>query len=205
MEDTAGSDRLNGTIGSDIFELGRDGQFDKVYEFKDGEDKIDLTAFSVGFDTCYIVQLQPNLFMLQVRDEKTWIRFADQEPGEAPISFSSLDSTDFIFKSGIPAAPPQVQSDSDGSQKMYGSTMPDVFIFNPDADRDYIKRFEDDKDLIDLSSYSIQYEDLEFIDVGPGRVRIKVHHENGKDVLVVVDRSELLDAVDLTEDDFIFG
>lgn len=205
MEDTAGSDRLDGSPGNEVFVLGRDGQFDKVYDFKDGEDKIDLTAFSIGFDTCYIVQLEPGLFMLQIRNEKTWIRFAEQGPGEAPISYDSLDPTDFIFKSGIPAAPPQVQSDSDGSQKLYGTTMPDVFIFNKDGDRDYVKRFEDDKDIIDLSGYSVNYEDLEFIDVGPGRVRIKIHHEQGKDVLVVVDRSGLLDANDLTEDDFIFG
>jgi hypothetical protein len=40
--------------------------------------------------------------------------------------------------------------------------------------------------------------------VEPGRVRIKIHHDFGTDILVLDDRSDILTSHHLTADDFIF-
>lgn len=203
INDTSGVDFLTGTPDPDIFVLGRDGVRDKILEFKDGEDLIDLTAFTVGYDTISIMQVKPDVFKVKIRNEKFLIKFAPQDEGEAPISIDSLTIDDFIFRPGAAPATPQIQSDSPGKQKLIGSTMPDVFIFHNDGERDVIKRFEDDKDKIDLSGYSVNFEDLTFIDKGDGRVKIVIDDDLGRDVVVVVDSSGLLTPDDLTPSDFI--
>lgn len=203
ISDTEDVDFLTGTADPDTFVLGRDGVRDRIYDFKDGVDKIDLTAYSVGFDTVTIIWKKPGVFKVKIRDEKFLVNFAPQEEGEPPLSPSSLTADDFIFRDGAAAAPAQIQSDSDGKQKLVGTTMPDVFIFTSDGDRDIVKRFEDDKDKIDLSSYSILWEDLTFIDKGNGRVRIEIDDGLGGDVVVLKDSSGLLTSADLTISDFI--
>ncbi len=203
ISDTSGVDFLTGTADPDTFVLGRDGVRDRIYQFKDGVDKIDLTAYSVGYDTVTIIWKKPGVFKVKIRDEKFLVNFAPQLEGEAPISPDSLTADDFIFRTGAAAAPVQIQSDSAGKEKLIGTTMPDVFIFHNDGARDVVKRFEDDKDKIDLSSYSVLWEDLTFVDKGDGRVRIVIDDGFGGDVLVLTDSSGLLTSADLTPSDFI--
>ena len=42
----AGSDQYYGGLGKDTFVFGPDGKFDKIHDFEDGIDTVDLSAFS---------------------------------------------------------------------------------------------------------------------------------------------------------------
>lgn len=198
VTDTARRDALWGSDQPDTFVLRRDGKTDTIQGFEPGRDLIDLSAFDIGFDSVEIRQTSPTTYMIHVREERTKVVLA---PGED----RALDADDFIFREGVADAPLQVHADGAGTDRLRGTTLPDVFIFSPDGVRDAVRRFEDGKDVVDLSAFNVSFADLTITDKKPGRVMVRVHYGDGeKEDVIIHDGSKTLTAADLSADDFIF-
>ena len=130
MFDSPRRDQLFGGNGTDYFVLGRDGRTDTIWNFEDGKDRIDLSAFEVQFDSVMIRQISELEWTIVVRDEMTRINFDTPEAGDPPID---LTEDDFIFASGVPAATPQVILDQAGLTHLHGTSLPDVFTMMIDT------------------------------------------------------------------------
>jgi len=206
LYDTANRDVLTGDLGADTFVLSHDGRRDIITDFQDGVDVIDFTDFNVTFEELFIFQLSAYSFVIEIRGERTQIDVPVPNLGDPPITPYSFTAADFVFAVG--AAPPTVvvQSDTAGADKLFGTGRPDVFVFSPDGMRDAVRRFEIDKDKIDLSGFGTAFENLIFTDVKPGRIVVKLETaEFGVEHIVINDRSHLITSADLTADDFIFA
>lgn len=203
--DTSGKDTLFGTNDEDRFILERDGKLDEIFDFENSEDKVNLNDFDVTFDSIMLKQISLTEYVVYIRDEVIKITF--NTPATTPNSGWLLGEHDFVFAKGLPDPPVQVhleQSDSAG-ETIYGTTLPDVFIFSDDAFRDTVFLFEPGKDILDLTGYNVSYGDLSFADRNGGRVAISIPVQSGGiDRLVVRDPSLSLTTSDIETDWFIF-
>lgn len=197
IRDTGRRDQLTGGDGADIFYLRHDNKRDTILDFQDGSDKIDLTDFNVTFDEVYIRQIADNAFVFTIRGESNAVYFAPPGPLDPPIIF---DADDFIFNPGAAAPTRNLVTETDGADRLWGTSRPDTFVMNPDGMRDAIRRFELGKDIIDLQTFDTSFENLVFTDVKDGRVRI----DFGSESLVITDGSRSFTAADFAADDFIF-
>lgn len=199
LPDTMRRDKLSGGDGADIFALNRDNKRDFILDFADGFDKIDLSAFRVTFEEVFIKRISADTFVFTIRGESNNVTFAPTLNG--PIE---LSADDFIFDPG--AAPPSVNliSDTAARDKLFGTSRPDVFLFNPDGTRDAVRNFELGKDQIDLQTFDMNFGALTMIDVKPGRVRLELTTELGSESIIVTDGSKAFTAADFSAGDFIF-
>ncbi|UPH71395.1 hypothetical protein LGT41_0000855 [Abyssibius alkaniclasticus] len=199
LPDTMRRDKLSGGDGADIFALNRDNKRDFILDFADGFDKIDLSAFRVTFDEVFIKRISADTFVFTIRGESNNVTFAPTLGG--PIG---LSADDFIFDPG--AAPPSVNliSDTAAKDKLFGTSRPDVFLFNPDGTRDAVRNFELGKDQIDLQTFDTNFGALVMVDVRPGRVRLELTTELGTEAIFVTDGSKAFTSADFGADDFIF-
>lgn len=199
LPDTMRRDKLSGGDGADIFALNRDNKRDFILDFTDGFDKIDLSAFRVTFDEVFIKRISADTFVFTIRGESNNVTFAPTLGG--PIG---LSADDFIFDPG--AAPPSVNliSDTAAKDKLFGTSRPDVFLFNPDGTRDAVRNFELGKDQIDLQTFDTNFGALVMVDVRPGRVRLELTTELGTEAIFVTDGSKAFTSADFGADDFIF-
>ncbi|MEX0968928.1 MAG: hypothetical protein WD046_00635 [Paracoccaceae bacterium] len=200
LHDTMRRDKLTGGDGADIFVLNRDNKRDFILDFEDGFDKIDLSSFAVTFDEVFIKRISADTFVFTIRGESNNVTFS----GLGPHGLNALGADDFIFHPG--AAPPTVNlvADTTGADKLFGTSRPDVFLFNPDGERDAVRNFELGKDKLDLKAFDTNFGALVFTDVKPGRVRIELTGDFGTEALVVHDGSKAFTAADFSASDFIF-
>ncbi len=198
LNDTDRRDKLTGDDGADVFVLGRDGKRDAIMDFDDGIDLIDLSDFNVTFEEVFIYQIDTLTYVVAIRGELTEINFQPPGFGDPAIM---LTADDFLFAPG--AAPPGVNliSDTAARDKLIGTGRPDVFLFNPDGLRDAVRRFELDKDKIDITTFDTTFADLIITTLRPGRVMV----DFGTEHLVINDRSKLFEAGDFSAEDFIFA
>lgn len=91
-----------------------------------------------------------------------------------------------------------------GVDKLWGSTGADIFQFVGlegigGKETDIIRDFERGIDKIDLSAVTSDFGDITIRDTEAGHVRLKI----GDRVILLRDKDDLLDAADLTVEDFI--
>lgn len=206
LTDTANRDTLTGDLGADTFVISHDGRRDTITDFEDDVDVIDFTDYNVTFEELFIFQKSAYTFVIDIRGERTEVNVDPPNIGEPEVTPYSFTAADFTFAIG--AAPPNtvLQADTTGNDTLYGTGRPDVFLFTPDGLRDAVRRFEIGKDKIDLTTFDTSFANLEFVDVAPGRVAIRLETlEFGIERLVINDRSHLFTAADFSADDFIFA
>jgi hypothetical protein len=197
--DTDRRDVLNGGDGADTFVVSRDGKTDSVYGFDDGTDLIDLSDFSVNWAEVQVKYKGDGEFVITIRGERTIIQLDPLDSAE-PITADYLTADDFIFATNVPDPVANILADSNGKTVLYGTDQSDIFVMFQDNTRDVIKNFDPFHDLIDLSSFGITFEDLQFNDVKDGKIVIQL----GTEGLVIRDLSGALTSGDLTEDMFVF-
>ncbi|MCB1338573.1 MAG: calcium-binding protein [Maritimibacter sp.] len=91
LVDGRGYDRLYGGDGADRFQLGRDGQTDRIYDFEQGRDVIDLAAWGLdGFADLAVGAADGGWTELRAGDERLLLRAAG---GDA----INLAADDFLF------------------------------------------------------------------------------------------------------------
>lgn len=206
LYDTHRRDILTGGGGADTFVISHDGRRDTITDFEYGSDVIDFTAYNVTYEELFIFQKSAYTFVIDIRGARTEVNVDPPNIGEAEVTPYSFTAEDFIFAVG--AAPPNVvlHADTAGKDKLFGTGRPDVFLFEPDGMRDAVRRFEIGKDRIDLTDFDTAFANLNFVDVAPGRVAIRLETlEFGIERLVINDRSHLFTAADFSADDFIFA
>ncbi len=196
--DTDRRDKLTGDTGADVFTLGRDGKRDFVMDFEDGVDTVDFTDFNVTFEELFIYQIDIYKFVVEIRGEKTEVNFT---PGGSLPTTALLTADDFVFDTGAAAPGVNLIADTTGADKLIGTGRPDDFLFVPDTQRDAVRRFELNKDHIDLSAYDTSFANLDMETIRPGRVIIHFADEH----LVINDRSHLFTHLDFDANDFIFA
>ncbi len=200
IQDGVLRDKITGLGGADVFALRRDGKRDFILDFKNASDTIDLSDYNVTWDEVFVRLKAPGHFIIEIRGEKTDITFQAPEIGEPALSFFSLDESDFIFAAGAAAPTVHLVPDTAATDILWGTGRPDVFLLNRDSLKDVVRRFEDDKDAIDLLNFNTSFAALVFVDKAPGRVLIWCEGE----AIVVRDASRLLTAADFSASDFIF-
>lgn len=200
IEETARRDQLTGYSGADIFRLQNDDKTDKILDFEDGVDRIDLTAFNVTWADVQVKYKGDYTFVIKIDGERTFITF-QPPPGVGPAQAQDLlDETDFIFNDNAAAPPPNRIYDRPGTDRLYGTDETDIFMMQMDYYRDAVVKFDPTKDAIDLTPFNMSFEDLAFTDVKPGKVIIHLGNEN----LALKDISHTIQSGDITADMFIF-
>lgn len=208
VHDTHRRDVLLSGGGADTFVLKNDGRTDTVWGFQDGIDRIDISALDASWDQLMVRQISMTEYMIfYLQEERLRVVFEEPLPDFVPADGMLLDEGDFVFRAGLPDATPQliVERSLTENEVILGTTLPDVFVFEPDGQRDTIRRFEPGKDLIDLAAYGTTFGELELIERKEGRIAIKVPvGEEDHDWLVVIDISRQLTETDITADMFVF-
>ena len=204
--DSFGNDWITASPASEIFVFGRDAQWDRIIDFTDGEDLLDITAFEVTFDSLRIRRVSLEHYEVYTRDEGITVIFDEASVAAADADDWLLDIDDFIFATGLPEPPVQViiETNSTEREELRGTTLPDIFTFAQDDEGDVINLFEPGKDIIDLSAFNTSFEDLEIVTRYPGRVSVRISVEGDYDWIQINDPSRLMVAEDFTADDFIF-
>lgn len=212
LQDTARRDTLIGTAGKDVFTLRNDGKTDMMLNFEDGTDQIDLTALDASWDKLSVRRLSLTEYVVDYQAEDR-IRITFEKPARdaIPEDRMLLDADDFIFAPGIPQATTQLLAEQTSAEKevIFGTSLPDVFIFDYDGERDTVRRFEIGKDLIDLAAYGTSFGALDVTERKVGRLSIKIPVPDAErdlpdDWLVLIDISKEITAADLTADMFVF-
>lgn len=200
IEDSARRDQLTGYAGADTFRLLNDDKTDKILDFEDGIDTIDLTAFNVTWADVQVKYVGDTTFAITIDGERTFITF--QPPAGADPAFSQdwLDESDFIFNDNAAAAPPNLVYDRPGNDRLYGTDQSDIFAMQMDYYRDVIVKFDPNHDKIELTAFNLTFEDLTYTEVKPGKIIIHLGNEN----LVLRDISHTMLVEDITADMFIF-
>jgi hypothetical protein len=91
--DGAGADRLRGGAGADVFVMSADGDKDRIRDFEDGIDLIDLSAFGVTFDDLHIRDsANGKQVRIRVDGETLWLG-----EGAGPLDASDLTGADFLL------------------------------------------------------------------------------------------------------------
>ena len=188
------NDQLIGNIGeADRFFMTKDRKRDVIRDFEDGVDRIDLSHFGVEFDDLKIVDKANGTGVrIVVGGEKIFL------PGLSAVDF---DESDFVFAAPSAGAPAvtfnQISDNTRKNNKLVGTDAADEFIFVRDNKRDVIREFTDGEDVINLSRFNVNFEDLRIVNIAKNDdVRIIVEGET----IVVRD----VDASDFSEADFIF-
>ncbi len=212
LRDTARRDTLQGGDGPDVFALGNDGRTDNVWGLEDGVDVIDIAAWDATWAKISVRQISLTEYVVDYQNEER-IRITYQAPpaAEIPEDGMLLTADDFIFANGVPAPSVQLRPEASATEKevIFGTSLPDVFLFEYDGQRDTVRRFEPGKDLIDLADYGTSFGALIVTERKEGRLSIKIPVPDAErdlppDWLVLIDNSHQLTADDLTADMFIF-
>ncbi|MEM8656864.1 MAG: hypothetical protein AAGF22_02100 [Pseudomonadota bacterium] len=210
IRDTGGVDNIFPGDGADLVVLSNDGEADAVWGLEDGVDKIDIQAWDAVWEELSIKQISWRRYELSYRqEEKLTIRFKRPDPEDTPEDRFLLTEDDFIFRPGLPAAQTQVlfEQRDDTPEVMFGTSLPDEFVFQRDGQRDTIRKFEPGKDVIDLADYNMNFFDLKINEQKVGRVTVRLpREEEGEraDKLVIIDLSKQITAEDVSADWFIF-
>lgn len=207
LRDTDRRDQLYAGEGRDFFVLGNDAKTDTIYGFEDGVDVIDIQAWDAGWDEITVTQFSLTEYRIDYLDEeRLFITFETPPPDQIPADGVLLGPEDFVFRTGLPAPTTQAIFEQSSTERevIFGTTLPDAFIFEDDGMRDTVRQFEPGKDVIDLASYSVTFDSLRIKEAHEGRVIIRIPGDGKMDKLVLIDASHELTADDITEDMFLF-
>nr|WP_284438323.1 choice-of-anchor Q domain-containing protein [Thalassococcus arenae] len=214
FEGGAGRDIYLGRGGQDEFVLGNDAT-DRVRDFEDGVDKLDISAWGVtSLQDVEIVDKNGRAIIKGQNGERANIKFADEG-----VDFTDLDASDFIFDDGI-AAPGLVTiegtSDRDrltgtsdnerfvgkeGIDRYLGNGGADQFVLGKDA-IDRVLDFQDGVDLLDVSEWgATALSDISIIHRDDRAVLVG---QNGERAVVFFD-DPVTSSHDLGADDFLFA
>lgn len=200
IADSARRDQLTGYSGADTFRLLNDDKTDKILDFEDGIDTIDLTAYNVTWADVQIKYKGDFTFAISINGERTLITFQpppNLDPADAQFL---LDESDFIFNDNAAAAPPNYIYDRPGNDRLYGTDQSDIFVMQMDYYRDVVVKFDPNHDKIDLTPFNLTFADLTYTEVKPGKILVHLGNEN----LVLRDVSHTMVVDDITADMFIF-
>ena len=164
-------------------------QDDTISHFADGEDRIDLTAFSS------IMSYSD----LTVTSDTNGVTVDLTVHGGGTIllqgfDVDDLDASDFVFAGETSITDETVHHDRFGSNALYGREGADVFVFGPVNGYDTIFDFTNGEDVIDLSAFSTisGFSDLTITSGSPYRVHIDLSaHGGGRITLEGVDIDDL--------------
>lgn len=200
IEDSARRDQMTGHSGADTFRLLNDDKTDKILDFEDGVDTIDLTAFNVTWADVQVKYKGDFTFAITIAGERTLITFQPPPDLDPALAQDWLDESDFIFNDNAAAPLPNYIYDRPGNDRLEGTDQTDIFVMQMDYYRDVIANFDPTKDIIDLTPFNLTFEDLTYTDVKPGKVIVHMSNEN----LVIRDISHAMLSDDVTADMFIF-
>lgn len=206
--------QLIGTDEADTFIYIEDGNQDGLRGFQDEFDKIDLSRVDgltfedlnirTGVDGRVTIEYESS-----AGPEK--ITMYENAPG---FNATNLTADDFIFDEPIQSArptPTNTISDNAGRfNRLQGTDEADSFFFVQDGNADGIAGFEDDKDVIDLSAFSLSgFDALSIRDGFNGRVIIEydsgLTDAGGAAITETVTlHASAVSAADLTAEDFVF-
>ena len=217
-----GDDTLTGGAGADTFVFASGHGNDKITDFADGEDLIDLSAF--GNITSFA-----DLSIADVDDGDSGtnavITLTDADGNEttvtlAGISSSDLDASDFVFYD--PTVIGTADADTltgdfgndiitglGGADALTGGAGADTFVFAPGHGNDTITDFAVGEDLIDLSGFvdirPADFADLSIADVDDGdggtNAVITLTDADGNETTLTL---EGVSSSDLNVGDFVF-
>lgn len=207
FRDSQRRDILNAGEGVDHFVLYNDAKTDTILGFDDGTDVIDIQAWDASWDQITVTQFSLTEYRVDyLNEERLFITFEEPAPDEIPDDGMLLGPEDFIFRPGLPEATTQVIFEQSSTERevIFGTTLPDVFIFEDDGLRDTVRQFEPGKDVIDLASYSVTFDSLRIREAKEGRIIIRIPGDEKMDKLVLIDASHQLTAEDITADMFLF-
>ncbi|MFK7944327.1 MAG: CARDB domain-containing protein [Paracoccaceae bacterium] len=162
QQGTTGFDDFRGVAGSEVYGLLDDGVRDLIRAFQFGLDQIDVSAFAENFGDLTISN--------QTRGDGSvnWVNIADFR-GEievgirfgdgTPLDAAALSARDFIF-SDVPIQRDQTLQDLPGFTDLAGADTRDTFVMLDDGERDLIRGFDPDNDMIDVSAFAESLADL---------------------------------------------
>jgi Ca2+-binding RTX toxin-like protein len=207
--DGAGRDAMRGGAGADIFKLAADSTRDKILDFTQGEDMIDLSLWGVT-----------SISELTIRQDKDHVKISyGGELLELRNTLASeLNTDDFVFapidplvgivvvgsdeddrgSTRLSGRDGQDQiTDGSGHDELLGGADADLFILVADGDKDEILDFENGVDQIDLGAWGVREISELSIQQNNADVHISYHDE----LLELRDAQ----ASDLDADDFLFA
>ncbi len=207
FRDSERRDKLYAGEGADTFLLYNDARTEMIYGFEDGVDLIDIRAWDAGWDEITVTQFSLTEYRIDyIDEERLFVNFETPPPDQIPSDGVLLGAEDFVFRPGLPEATTQAifQQSVTEREVIFGTTLPDAFIFQDDGLRDTVRQFEPGKDVIDLASYSVTFDSLRIREAKVGRIIIRIPGEEKMDKLVLIDASRQLTAEDINEDMFLF-
>ncbi len=218
ISDGTGIDTLYGGIGgptsnADTFRMSADNRSDKIFDFQDGIDVIDITAWGAqGIGDLTLSDHGSGRVILRHGREAIVI-----DDGARGLRAADLDTADFIFTAGGTPDPVvgtdgrdllygtdagEVLRDLGGVDRIYGRGGADTFEMALDGVADQIRDFEDGLDVIDIAAWGATgMADLTIAAHSAGRVRVLYQDE----VLVLTGHDGDLLTTELDASDFIFA
>ncbi len=207
LEGGAGHDTLTGGEGADTFVFSAGDGHDRITDFSNGEDTIDLSAFTG------ITEFSD----LHIRQAGNDVRIDLSEYGGGTVTLenftlSDLDETDFTFYrdeyTGTDGADTLTGEAGDdtitglgGDDTLTGGAGADTFVFEAGHGSDTVTDFTDGEDLIDLSAFTgiTQFSELTVTQDGVN-VRIDLSGQDGGGTITL----QNFDLDDLDASDFVF-
>lgn len=211
--ETAGLDDLRGTHAAEVFVLANDGQRDLVRGFDVTLDRLDVSAFGAqSLEDLTITELQ------RKDGSVSWLQISDTGgAAEAILRFDSganqadrLRDDNFIFAGEHAMSPlPGIEAvfDTDGRDDLRASQSVEVFVMQDDDQRDLIRDFDDDIDLIDISHVATEYGELTIRNLTrkDGSVSwVEILDAEGVSEMIIRFAGGAHDADRLTAEDFLF-
>lgn len=211
--ETAGRDDLRGTDDSEVFVLADDGQRDLVRNFDGAMDRLDVSAFGArSLDDLTITEL------MRKDGSVSWIQIADASgQAEAILRFNEGDhdasrmrEDNFVFAgANAPSPVPGYETliGTDSRDDLRGTDAREVFVMQNDGERDLVREFEDDVDLIDVSRVATEFGELTIRNLSrkDGSVSwVEISDAGGDAELILRFSGGAHDADRLTAEDFLF-
>ena len=211
--ETAGIDDLRGTDATEVFVLADDGKRDLVRDFDAAMDRLDMSAFGAQtLDDLTITELMRkdgSVSWIEIEDSsgtaEAILRFDD-----GALSAARLTEDNFIFagEQGMAPVPGmEVVAGTEALDDLRGSAAVEVFVMQDDGERDLIRDFEDDVDLIDVSRVATEFGELTIRNLmrKDGSVSwVEILDADGEREMILRFSGGAHDADRLTAEDFIF-
>jgi Ca2+-binding RTX toxin-like protein len=213
LVDKESGDLLLGGAGSDIFQLSGDGSRDKILDFEDGVDLIDISAWGVAsLDELVVAQRGGSSLLIGSGPNSAVLQSAT-----GSIAVADLGADSFVFASGTTtgetitgtADRDRLEGTSgddviDGGLNrdfLTGGAGADIFVAGTDA-FDVVLDFFENVDRIDVSAWGATgFGDLAFTQLRAGVVSIS----DGTDTIRVAAGDREITGSDFDAEDFIFS
>ena len=209
--DGVSGDLLIGGGGADIFALAGDGTRNKIIDFEEGVDTIDISAWgTTSFDDLVVRQRGEGSLLVGSGDNSVVVQAADRQIDVADLSTDSFifaEVTGPNFITGTDARDRITGTDADdvidgglGRDFIAGGAGADIFVAGADA-FDVILDFTENRDQVDISAWGVGgFDELSFTQLRPGLVTV----EGGAGSVRIKAADRQISEADFDADDFIF-